>query len=94
MVFAGLLVLGVVVFFRRRRWPESVYVGLTAGSLLTSSYYVSIPRSLLVCFPLLVLAAEWTSRSPRRWLVAACVAVGGALLVVNTTTFLLNQWSG
>ena len=94
MVFAALLVLGVVVLFRRRRWPEVVYVGLTAGSLLTSSYYVSIPRSMLVCFPLIVLAAEWTSRSARRWLVAACVTVGVALLVLNTSTFLFNQWSG
>jgi hypothetical protein len=94
MLFAGLLVLGVVVLVRRRRWPESGYVGLTAVSLLTSSYYVSIPRSLLVCFPLLVLAAEWSCRSPRRWLVGLCAAVGVAMLVVNTTTFLLNQWTG
>jgi mannosyltransferase PIG-V len=94
MVFAALLLLGVVVLFRRRRWPEVVYVGLTAGSLLTSSYYVSIPRSILVCFPLIVLAAEWSWRSPRRWLVAACVTVGVALLVLNTSTFLFNQWAG
>jgi drug/metabolite transporter (DMT)-like permease len=82
------------VLFRRRRWPEVVYVGLTAGSLLTSSNYVSIPRSMLVCFPLIVVAAEWSRRSPRRWLVAACVTVGGALLVLNTSTFLFNQWAG
>jgi hypothetical protein len=94
MVFAALLVLGVVVLFRRRRWPEFVYVGLTAGSLLTSSYYVSIPRSMLVCFPLIVIAAEWTRRSAHRWLVAACVTVGVAMLVVNTTTLLFDQWSG
>jgi hypothetical protein len=94
MVFAALLVLGVVVLFRRRRWPEVVYVGLTAGSLLTSSYYVSIPRTMLVCFPLIVLAAEWIWRSARRWLVAACVTVGVALLVLNTSTFLFNQWAG
>ena len=94
MVFAALLVLGVVVLVRRRRWPEVVYVGLTAGSLLTSSYYVSIPRSMLVCFPLIVIAAEWTRRSSRRWLVAACVTVGLAMLVFNTSTFLFNQWTG
>jgi hypothetical protein len=94
MVFAALLVLGVVVLFRRRRWPEFVYVGLTAGSLLTSSYYVSIPRSMLVCFPLIVIAAEWTRRSAHRWLVAACITVGVAMLVVNTTTLLFDQWSG
>lgn len=94
MVFAGLLVLGIVVLVRQRRWPEVVYVGLTAGSLLTSSYYVSIPRSMLVCFPLVVLAAQWSRRSPRRWLVASWAAAGVAVLVVNTTTFLFNQWTG
>lgn len=94
MVFAGLLVLGVVVLARRRRWPEFTYVGLTALSLLTSSYYVSIPRSMLVCFPLIVLAAEWTRRSRRRGLVAACVVVSAALLVFNTTTLLFDQWTG
>jgi hypothetical protein len=62
--------------------------------LLTSSYYVSIPRSMLVCFPLIVIAAEWTRRSAHRWLVAACVTFGVALLVVNTTTLLFDQWSG
>jgi len=49
---------------------------------------------MLVCFPLIVLAAEWTRRSPRRWLVAGWVTVGAALLVLNTSTFLFNQWSG
>jgi hypothetical protein len=49
---------------------------------------------MLVCFPLLVIAAEWTRRSAHRWLVAACVTVGVAMLVVNTTTLLFDQWSG
>jgi hypothetical protein len=49
---------------------------------------------MLVCFPLIVLAAEWIWRSARRWLVAACVTVGVALLVLNTSTFLFNQWAG
>jgi hypothetical protein len=49
---------------------------------------------MLVCFPLIVLAAEWTRRSARRWLVAACVTVGVALLLLNTSTFLFNQWTG
>jgi hypothetical protein len=94
MVFAGLLVLGVVGLIRRRRWPEATYVGLTAASLLTSTYYVSIPRSLLVCFPLLILAAQWSRSTPRRRLVVACGVAGVVLLVVNTTTLLLDQWSG
>jgi Mannosyltransferase (PIG-V) len=94
MVFAGLLVLGVVVLLRRRRWPEFTYVGLTTLSLLTSSYYVSIPRSMLVCFPLIVLAAEWTRQSRRRGLVTVCIAVSLALLVFNTTTLLFDQWTG
>lgn len=94
LLFAGLLVLALWLLATRRAWPEFTYVGLSAASLLTSTVYLSIPRSLLVCFPVFSLAAEWsTTRRRRGSVTATCFACAG-VLVINATTFLTNQWTG
>jgi hypothetical protein len=85
------LVAAVVVLARRRQWAEFTYVGLTAASLLTSTYYLSVPRTLLVCFPLIMLVARWPLG--RIWQRGA-IAIGVSLLAVNTTTFLTGHWTG
>lgn len=75
-----------------RRWSEFVYVALQAGALMTSAYYLSIPRSLLLWFPLWLgiarLAARW------RWVIAVYGLVLGPLMVLNTLRFLTGAWAG
>ncbi|NUR85038.1 MAG: hypothetical protein HOY71_13220 [Nonomuraea sp.] len=73
----------------RRRWSELVYCGLQAVALMTSAYYLSIPRSLLLWFPLWVQFG----RSPR-WVVVTYALIAGPLMVLDATRFLSGAWAG
>ncbi|MBB5076029.1 mannosyltransferase family protein [Nonomuraea endophytica] len=92
MEIAGVAVavLGLVWLLVLRRWSEVVYCGLQAGALMTSAYYLSIPRSLLLWFPLWVAIA----RLRHRWVIAAYAMVSGPLMVLNTVRFLTGAWAG
>ena len=54
-------VIATIALLVYRRWPEAIYVGLTILALATSIWYESVPRSLLLLWPiwcgLAVLAA-------------------------------------
>ncbi|MEU8995892.1 mannosyltransferase family protein [Streptomyces caniferus] len=86
----GLLLVGVLA--RRRRWPEAVYVGLSLWALGTSYWYTSIPRATLLWWPLWVLLAAWSLRTPRVKTVYLCLA--GPLMTVFALTFLSGRWAG
>ncbi|MFI6395246.1 mannosyltransferase family protein [Nonomuraea sp. NPDC050547] len=92
MEIAGVAVavLGLVWLLALRRWSEVVYCGLQAGALMTSAYYLSIPRSLLLWFPLWVAIA----RLRHRWVIAAYAMVSGPLMVLNAVRFLTGAWAG
>ncbi len=75
-----------------RRWSEAVYVGLQAAALMTSAYYLSLPRSLLLWFPLWVAIAGLATRRP--WVIVAYALVSGPLMVLNTVRFLSGAWAG
>ncbi|MFI6324848.1 mannosyltransferase family protein [Nonomuraea sp. NPDC050556] len=72
-----------------RRWSEFVYCGLQAGALMTSAYYLSIPRSLLLWFPLWVLLGRLSRTG-----IGVYALVFGPLMVVNTLRFLTGAWAG
>ncbi|MEU7000342.1 mannosyltransferase family protein [Nonomuraea sp. NPDC046570] len=76
----------------RRRWSEFVYVGLQAGALMTSAYYLSIPRSLLLWFPLWVAIGQLAAR--RRWVIIGYALVLGPLMMLNGLRFLTGAWAG
>jgi hypothetical protein len=94
MEIAGAVVaLAVLVWLLAlRRWSEFVYCGLQAGALMTSAYYLSIPRSLLLWFPLWVLIAKVATR--RAWVIAAYAMVCGPLMFLGVTRFLSGAWAG
>ena len=75
-----------------RRWSEAVYVGLQAAALMVSAYYLGLPRSLLLWFPLWVVVAGVATRRP--WLLVAYGLVSGPLMVLNTIRFLSGAWVG
>lgn len=85
---AGLL----CVLLRLRRWPEAVYLALTLWALGTSYWYMSVPRSSLLWWPLWVLLARWGLRRP--WLRSAYVAVVAPLTTVLTLAFTSGRWAG
>ena len=77
----------------RRRWAELVYVGISVFALITSTYYMSIPREMLLWWPLWVGAAIWLA-GRRRWVTAATLAVSGSLMVGVALLYFSGQWAG
>jgi hypothetical protein len=86
----------VLVLLYLRRWSEFVYVGLQVGALVCSAYYLSIPRSALLWWPLFLLIAKAsTPPSPwRRWIIVVYALVVGPLMALNTLVFTDGAWVG
>lgn len=87
---ACLIGVGIIALARLRLWPELVYVSITFVSLITSTYYYSIPRTLTILFPLWMVAGLLLSRSVlSRW-IYLLFAVPLTLYV--TVLFVDGQW--
>jgi Mannosyltransferase (PIG-V) len=76
----------------RRRWAELVYVGLSVFALVTSTAYMSIPREMLLWWPLWIGLAIWMAG--RKWVTIAYVAVSGSLMIGVALLFFGGQWAG
>ncbi|MDO4783583.1 MAG: hypothetical protein Q3997_00615 [Propionibacteriaceae bacterium] len=93
-VLAALVYLLVVIQLARwRRWELVLFTALTLFSLTTSQFFQSIPRSMLSCFPALVVIAWWLTRFPW-WLRWLCIGLGSMILALNVTTILAGRWTG
>jgi len=84
------LVAVTVILARKRWWPEAVYSGVTALSLGTSTMYHSVPRTLIVVFPVWLLLGAWMARY--RWFRWTFIAVSVPALILVTIRFTQNQW--
>ena len=81
-----------VLLLARRRWPEAVYVGLSLLALGTTTWFMSVPRAMLLWWPLWTLLGSWAARWPFvRTLYVCCVAPVMAGVAV---LFLSGQWAG
>lgn len=90
-IIAMMILLGVTLIVAFKRWwPEAVYSGVTALSLGTSTMYHSVPRTLIVIFPLWMLLGVWMAR--RRWVRWSFIAGSIPLLAFVTVRFTQNQW--
>lgn len=76
----------------RRRWAEFVYVGVSVFALVTSTAYMSIPREMLLWWPLWIGLAIWMAT--RTWAKIAYVAVSGSLMIGVALLFFSGQWAG
>jgi hypothetical protein len=88
----AVMVLAVVAFALSQRWPETVYCGLAAVALGTSTWYQGCPRTLLVLFPVFVALAGLSSRRP--WIAYVYLGISAPLAVVLGMMFLSGQWAG
>src|SRR5690606_9195217 len=89
---AVLALAALVWLLALRRWSEAVYGGLQAGAFMTSAYYLPVPRSLQLWFPLWVALARLATR--RGWVIVLDALVSGPLMVLNTIRFLGGAWAG
>ena len=91
----GAALVGVVLTVAlavRHRWAECVYLGTQVGALITSSFYLSIPRSGLLWFPLWLVLGKVGVRY--RWGFATYAAVAVPLMVTNVLLFIKGSWAG
>ncbi|MET9069986.1 mannosyltransferase family protein [Streptosporangium sandarakinum] len=86
----------VLLLLYLRRWSEFVYVGLQVGALVCSAFYLSIPRSALLWWPLFLIIARTSVTGPpwRRGIIAVYALVAGPLMVLNTLSFMQGAWVG
>jgi len=94
MEIAGALVgvAALVWLLVLRRWSDVVYVGLQLAALLCSAYYLSIPRSMLLWWPVWIAVGQVVARRP--WGMAGYGAGAAPLMVLNTLAFLQGAWAG
>lgn len=85
-------VVTTVALLAWRRWAEAAYAGLTIAALATSIWYESVPRALLLLWPiwcgLAMLAARW------RWVGQLYLAVSIPIAAIIGLLFLSGHWAG
>lgn len=64
IVFMAVALALTLILLRRRDWPEAMYCGGATVVLGTTSYYQSVPRAVLLMWPLYVLVASAAARRP------------------------------
>ena len=89
----AVMLVAAVGFALRRRWPEAVYCGLAVIGLGTQTWYQSVPRTMLIMFPIWVALAQLTRARALAW-ANAYLAVSGSLAVVLGLLYLGGQWAG
>ncbi len=92
LIAAVLGIATVLCLAGRRRWAELCYVGISVFALVTSTSYMSIPREMLLWWPLWVGAAIWLAA--RRWALIAACAASGVLMVATALLYFSGQWAG
>jgi len=90
IIAMAVIVVFVIILAARRWWAEAAYVAITAVSLGTSTMYHSVPRTLVVLFPIWMVIGLWLTRY--RWLRWAYLIVGVPFLVLVTIKFTQSQW--
>lgn len=91
ILFVALGVGLTAVLLLRRRWAESVYVGLSVAALATSTFFYSVSRASLLWWPLYLMLAAAAAR--RSWVHVAYLAVSLPLLAAMTLTFTAGFWT-
>lgn len=87
-MLAGVLLAALLAW--RRQWPEATYVALMFLALGTTSYYQSIPRALLIAWPLYEMVAVAAERRP--WIGQVYLWASVPLAVVVAVFFFTGKW--
>lgn len=74
----------------RREWGYATYMFATLATLMTSTWYFSIPRMLLSLFPIPILLAHYTQDNPERH--QNVLLVTAPLAVLGVIVFTQGKW--
>ena len=85
-------VIATIALLWHRRWPEAIYVGLTIFALTTSIWYESVPRSLLLLWPIWCGLAVLATR--RAWVGHVYLAISIPLSFAIGLLFMSGGWAG
>lgn len=75
-----------------RRWGEATWVGIQVVAFTTSYWFFSVPRALLIWFPLWMLLAAISTR--RKWVWRAYLVISLPLCGVWAAAYLTGKWAG
>jgi hypothetical protein len=75
-----------------KRWPEAVYVGASVVTLGTSHVYLSVPRELLIFWPLWAILGVWTVQRP--WIRTLYLCISVPMMFTVSYLFLMGLWAG
>ncbi|MGH2400896.1 MAG: mannosyltransferase family protein, partial [bacterium] len=85
---AGVILTGWAAL--KREWAYAVYIGSFMVALLMSSWYFSIPRMLLSCFPAVIFLTEATRHHPHRH--EAALLIMAPVATVGVIVFTRGAW--
>jgi hypothetical protein len=92
LVAVIVLVITVVALLWQRQWPEAAYGSLTATALVAAYWYMSIPRALLLVFPLWCGLARLAQR--HRWIGGLWLAASLPLMFTTAMLYFDGRWAG
>jgi len=95
-VVVGLVV--TVVCLVLRRWAEATWVGIQVLAFVTSYWFISVNRAVLLWFPLWLLLGSFATRTGRGHRARVAVTIGWSLLSVVLMLwwayrFYTGQWA-
>lgn len=85
----GLAMFGTAVW-KRFRPVYLIYMFLTWGLAVSTSWWISVPRYIMAMFPMFILLGVLTQK---KWANAAIAVAFGVGLVYFTATFALGWWA-
>ena len=83
-------ILAVLWAIIKREWGYAGFMGLLLAFLVTSTIYLSVPRTLLSMFPIVLFVAEWTGRDTRRH--ETVLLVFAAIAMLGVVAFTRQAW--
>ena len=89
------MLLGVVVtvvLLTMRRWSEATWIGVQLAAFSTSTWFFSVPRSMLLWFPLWIGLGALSRTRP--WLWRGYIVIAAPLFGLWAAAFLLGRWAG
>lgn len=89
-MLVGLVV--TVVLLVLRRWGEATWVGVQVAAFATSYWFFSVPRAVLLWFPLWIGLGAIAARRP--WVWRAYVLIAVPLFGIWAVAYLTGKWSG